>query len=188
MQTPVLLAGAMVRRPNLAGNPQLTKHRIDTQDVLLGDFSAERLIEIGPADTLVNMAKKTQRAGFQERDAALGLERQFLSYKKQSDAIYYQTEQPHEVPQPSRPAEPKTDRPSSPTTNQASVPQPAAVATPEQRRPVAISDQPISPSDVLSTLVSFTLKIQRDQVGLENPIKQLCGGGSPNFAHSITLD
>lgn len=155
----------------------LIPHRIDTQDVLLGDYAAERLIEIGPADTLANMARKTQRAAFAQRDAALGLERQILSYKKQSDVIYYHAEQIEES------AAAPTTPPFPSAAENRPTPEPAAAAAPapQAATPAAvvnIPDQPITPSDILTTLLAYTLKAPRDHLSPDKTLKQLCGGRS----------
>lgn len=56
----------------------LTFFRIETQDVILAQHQAERIVEIGPSDTLGGMAKRTLAAKYESYDAALSLQRQIL--------------------------------------------------------------------------------------------------------------
>ncbi len=51
---------------------------IETQDVILADKVTERIVEIGPADTLGVMAKRTLAAKYEAYDPALSVQRQIL--------------------------------------------------------------------------------------------------------------
>lgn len=53
-------------------------NRIETQDVILADKVAERIVEIGPSDTLGGMARRTLAAKYEAYDSALSLQRQIL--------------------------------------------------------------------------------------------------------------
>ena len=62
---------------------------IETQDVFLAERTAERIVEIGPADTLGVMAKRTLASKYEAYDAAKSVQRQILCYNKDAKEIYY---------------------------------------------------------------------------------------------------
>lgn len=62
---------------------------IETQDVILGENDTERIVEIGPADTLGGMAKRTLATKYEGYDAARSVQRQILAYAKDAKEIYY---------------------------------------------------------------------------------------------------
>ncbi|KAK8022507.1 fatty acid synthase alpha subunit FasA [Apiospora rasikravindrae] len=126
---------------------------VDTQDAILSDLATERLIEVGPAETLVNMAKKTMKADYDIQDVALGLRRELLSHKKNADAIYYRTVA-EETPSAAAPA---------PTTDPAPAQAPAA---------------PLTPTDTITVLVAVALKKASSEIDMSQTIKALCGGRS----------
>ncbi|SCU86343.1 LAME_0D05732g1_1 [Lachancea meyersii CBS 8951] len=68
---------------------------IETQDVLLNQFQAERLIEIGPQPILANMAKRTlgQAANY-ENATSIAARRQVLSVATSMDEITYRYDPP----------------------------------------------------------------------------------------------
>src|ERR1700712_3356236 len=62
---------------------------IETQDVILAEKTTERIVEIGPADTLGVMAKRTLASKYEAYDAAKSVQRQILCYNKDAKEIYY---------------------------------------------------------------------------------------------------
>src|SRR6201996_8365822 len=62
---------------------------IETQDVILETNRTERIVEIGPADTLGGMAKRTLASKYEAYDAATSVQRQVLAYNKDLKEIYY---------------------------------------------------------------------------------------------------
>ena len=72
---------------------------IETQDVVLGEKTTERIVEIGPADTLGVMAKRTLASKYEGHDAARSLQRQILCYNKDAKDIYYDVDPIEEVPE-----------------------------------------------------------------------------------------
>ena len=161
-----LIPGTLITIPNA---------RIATQNAILGDFATERLIEIGPAGTLVNMATKTLNAGYKSQDIALGLRRELLSYKKDADAIY------SDIPGQETAA---TVLP-SPDAAATTPPAPIAAPAPAPASPVAVTAAPatvsvpdtaVSPHDIITTLVSVALMKQPKDVAQDQTLKALCGG------------
>lgn len=64
---------------------------IETQDVVLAEKRAERIIEVGPSNTLSNMFRHTIRSQYETHDAVQGIKRQILTYGSDMNDIYYNT-------------------------------------------------------------------------------------------------
>lgn len=62
--------------------------RIETQDEILGSVNAQRIVEVGPANVLTNMMKRTQSMLYHEHDLAQSLSRQILGPQTDADEIY----------------------------------------------------------------------------------------------------
>ena len=67
-------------------------------DVFLAERTAERIVEIGPADTLGVMAKRTLASKYEAYDAAKSVQRQILCYNKDAKEIYYDVDPVEEEP------------------------------------------------------------------------------------------
>lgn len=164
----------------------LTQARIKTQDAILGDFATERLVEIGPAETLINMAAKTLNSGYKSHDVALGLRRELLSYKKDASAIYYDTsDQEPEVKPAAAPSQSPAPAASQTLASAAPAPTPAPVAAapapaeaPAGPVTVSVPDTPVTPQDVITTLISVALSKQPTDIPQDQTLKSLCGGRS----------
>ena len=149
---------------------------IETQDVILGEKTTERIVEIGPADTLGGMAKRTLAAKYEAYDAARSVQRQILCYNKDAKDIYYDVDPVED--------EPAAPAPSSGGSDAAPAPSGApAAAAPAAPRPqssagpaAAVSDAPVGAVDVLRALVAQKLKKQLQDIPLSKAIKDLVGG------------
>ncbi|KAF8473167.1 hypothetical protein BDZ91DRAFT_714103 [Kalaharituber pfeilii] len=148
---------------------------IETQDIILQEKAAERLVEIGPSDTLGGMARRTLAAKYESYDAALSLQRQVLCYNKDVKEIYYDVE-----PQPEG-----TEAPAPTASNEA----PSAIAnSPAVVAPVApaasagpaaqVPDEPVKAIDIVRAIVAQKLKRQLTDVPLTMAIKDLVNGKS----------
>src|SRR6266480_4016995 len=148
---------------------------IETQDVILGEKTTERIVEIGPAETLGVMARRTLAAKYEAHDAALSVQRQILCYNKDAKDIYYAVEPEEEEPSP-------TIESSAPAQATAAAPAPAATASPPlSTGPVAaVDDAPVSATDVLRVLVAQKLKKPLADIPLSKAIKDLVGGKNPH--------
>jgi fatty acid synthase subunit alpha, fungi type len=71
---------------------------IETQDVILAEKTTERIVEIGPADTLGVMAKRTLASKYEAYDAAKSVQRQILCYNKDAKEIYYDVDPVEDEP------------------------------------------------------------------------------------------
>ena len=151
---------------------------IETQDVILADNRTERIVEIGPADTLGNMARRTLTSKYEAYDAATSVQRQILCYNKDAKEIYYDADV----------EEPEADSDSSVKSPVAEAPVPSAAASstsvvPAPATPPAISgpaasveDSPVAAVDIIRALVAQKLKKQLTDVPLSKAIKDLVGG------------
>ncbi|MCJ1316868.1 hypothetical protein MMC15_002189 [Xylographa vitiligo] len=175
---------------------------IDTQDVLLARKNIERLIEIGPSETLISMAKKTLAAQHKKHDALLSSKRKLLYYKKDQREIRYEVD-----PEPERaplvaliPAELITATPAPASVGEAPKKDWAANDTgPEHgakpQGAVLISgttmgnhsttvlaaympDAPVTAKEIVVTIIAQKLQKQYNSLGTDKSIKQLVGGRS----------
>jgi fatty acid synthase subunit alpha len=149
---------------------------IETQDVVLGEKSTERIVEIGPADTLGVMAKRTLASKYEGHDAALSLQRQILCYNKDAKDIYYDVDpiEEEETPAPSSGGAPAASSSAPAASAQAASAPPPTSAGPAAQVP----DAPVTATDILRTLVAQKLKKPLMDIPLSKAIKDLVGGGS----------
>ena len=145
---------------------------IETQDVILAEKRTERIVEIGPADTLGGMARRTLASKYEAYDAATSVQRQILCYNKDAKEIYYDVDPVEEEPE--APPASSTPAPAAPVAATAA---PAASAPPPSAGPAAaVEDAPVTAVDVLRTLVAQKLKKGLSDVPLSKAIKDLVGG------------
>ena len=151
---------------------------IETQDVILEKNRTERIVEIGPADTLGGMAKRTLASKYEAYDAATSMERQVLAYNKDLKEIYYDVDPVEDAP--AAPAgETAASAPSSSTSPATAAPAPAAALPAPSAGPAAsISDTPVQAVDIVRALIAQKLKKALSEVPLTKAIKDLVGGKS----------
>ncbi|ORY84509.1 hypothetical protein BCR37DRAFT_408198 [Protomyces lactucae-debilis] len=156
---------------------------IETQDVLLRDFGAERMVEIGPSPTLAGMAKRTLKQKYESYDAAKSIQRDVLCYSADAKSIYYNIEDaPVEESSPAAQVEAAGVTQSAPATvvSVTSAPAPPPPPSPAANAGPAASipDEPVKAVDVVHALVAQKLKKTIDEVPLSKAIKDLVGGKS----------
>lgn len=149
---------------------------IETQDVILAEKRTERIVEIGPADTLGGMAKRTLASKYEAYDAALSVQRQILCYNKDAKEIYYDVDPVEEEVSPT-PGESEAQTPafsSKPTPS----PAPAALPTPSVNAgpASAVADVPVLAVDIVRSLIAQKLKKPLADIPLSKAIKDLVGG------------
>ncbi|KAF6812261.1 fatty acid synthase alpha subunit [Colletotrichum sojae] len=149
---------------------------IETQDVFLAEKTAERVVEIGPADTLGVMAKRTLASKYEAYDAAKSVQRQILCYNKDAKEIYYEADPIEEEPEPAAAAAPS----SAPAAAAPAAAAPVAAAAPAASAgpAAAVADAPVQAIDILRALISQKLKKPLSEVPLGKAIKDLVGGKS----------
>jgi fatty acid synthase subunit alpha len=146
---------------------------IETQDVILGEKATERIVEIGPADTLAGMAKRTLASKYDAHDAALSLQRQILCYNKDAKDIYYDVDPVEDEPESTA-----TSTTTTTSTPAAAALTPVAVAAPSPSAgPAAVvADVPITASEIIRALVAQKLKKPFSEIPKNKAIKDLVGG------------
>ena len=149
---------------------------IETQDVFLAEKEAERVVEIGPADTLGVMAKRTLASKYEAYDAAKSVQRQILCYNKDAKEIYYDVDPVEEEPEPA--AEASSSGGDAPAGVPAAAAAPSAAAPPPPSAGPAqqIADEPVQAVDIVRALVAQKLKKPLLDVPLSKAIKDLVGG------------
>ncbi|KAL9087121.1 MAG: hypothetical protein Q9159_003816 [Coniocarpon cinnabarinum] len=155
---------------------------IETQDVVLAQKQTERIVEVGPAETLGGMAKRTLAAKYEAYDAARSIQRDILCYNKDAKEIYYDVDPVEEEPATPAAGSESTSAPSS--QGQSAAPAPAAAAAPTPAPasgggPAApVEDVPVKAVDILRALVAQKLKKTLLDIPLSKAIKDLVGGKS----------
>ncbi|KAK3939839.1 fatty acid synthase subunit alpha [Diplogelasinospora grovesii] len=150
---------------------------IETQDVFLAEKTAERIVEIGPADTLGVMAKRTLASKYEAYDAAKGVQRQILCYNKDAKEIYYDVD-PVEEPEPAAAEASSSGAPAAAATT-AAAPAAAAAPPPPSAGPAAqVPDAPVQAVDIVRSLIAQKLKKPLLEIPLSKAIKDLVGGKS----------
>ncbi|KAL6860485.1 beta subunit of fatty acid synthetase [Amphichorda felina] len=148
---------------------------IETQDVFLAEKTAERVVEIGPADTLGVMAKRTLASKYEAYDAAKSVQRQILCYNKDAKEIYYDVDPVEEEPEPT----PGSSAPAGDAPASAAAPVAAAAPPPPSAGPAEkIPDEPVQAVDIVRALIAQKLKKPLLEVPLSKAIKDLVGGKS----------
>jgi fatty acid synthase subunit alpha, fungi type len=162
-------------------DPYLTGSRIDTQDVLLDQQKTERLVEIGPSDTLTVMAKRTIKSKYEAQDATLARRRQLLSGDADLAEIYYEVDpQPVAAEQSSASANATNDCPPpySPEPTISEAPKPSAAPAPtnsavsSKKKP----DTPVTALEILVGIVAQKLKKPSSDIAVASTIKSLASG------------
>ncbi|ORY65185.1 fatty acid synthase subunit alpha [Pseudomassariella vexata] len=149
---------------------------IETQDVFLAEKTSELSVEVGPADTLSVMAKRTIASQYEAFDAAKSIQRQILCYNKDSNEIYYDQEPVEEEPEPTAPS---ADASSSPAASAAAAsPVAAAAPVPSAGPAASVPDAPVAAIDIVRALIAQKLKKPFLEIPLSKAIKDMVGGKS----------
>ncbi|KAJ9132479.1 Fatty acid synthase subunit alpha [Coniochaeta hoffmannii] len=147
---------------------------IETQDVFLAEKIAERIVEIGPADTLGVMAKRTLASKYEAYDAAKSVQRQILCYNKDAKEIYYDVDPVEDEPEPAAPAATSSSAPAPAAAAAA----PVAAAAPSAGPAAAVADVPVQAVEIVRSLIAQKLKKPLLEIPLSKAIKDLVGGKS----------
>lgn len=161
---------------SIGGCNLIAVYRIETQDVILSDHAAERLVEIGPSDTLGGMARRTLASKYEAYDAAQSLQRQILCYNKDAKEIYYDVDLVEEEETKPEEASGSSPAPAAGAAPQAAV---AVPAGPAPSGPVAqVDDAPVQAVDVVRSIIAQKLKKSMADIPLSKAIKDLVNGKS----------
>jgi fatty acid synthase subunit alpha len=155
--------------------------------VLFDQENIDRMIEIGPNNTLAAMAKKTLASQYSVTEAIRPRKREILCHATDAAKIFEETAVA-EVVVPGKDDKPTTAQKSvapPPPPPQAEAPAAAAAAPPppppqQAGAPAAsmreIADVPISAGDLVTAIVSSKLKKAHDEIDGTHSIKTLTGG------------
>ena len=129
-------------------------------------------MEIGPADTLGGMAKRTLASKYEAYDAAKSVQRQILCYNKDAKEIYYDVD-------------PVVEEEATPAGGDAAAPNPSLVPAqssapapppPSSGPAAAVDDIPVQAVDIVRSLIAQKLKKPLVEIPLSKAIKDLVGG------------
>lgn len=149
---------------------------IETQDVILAEKTTERIVEIGPADTLGVMAKRTIASKYEAYDAAKNVQRQILCYNKDAKEIYYDVDPVEDEPAPAEAS--SSSAPAAAAPAAAAAPVAAAAPAASAGPAAAVPDAPVTALDIVRSLVAQKLKKPLLDIPLSKAIKDLVGGKS----------
>ncbi|KAL2206570.1 fatty acid synthase subunit alpha [Sarocladium strictum] len=150
---------------------------IETQDVFLAERNAERIVEVGPADTLGVMAKRTLASKYEAYDAAKSVQRQILCYNKDAKEIYYDVDPVEDEPEPT-PAASGGAEASAAAPAAAAAPSAAPAPAPGAGPAAQVPDEPVQAVDIVRALIAQKLKKPMAEIPLSKAIKDLVGGKS----------
>ena len=154
---------------------------IETQDVILADKTTERIVEIGPADTLGVMAKRTLASKYEAYDAAKSVQRQILCYNKDAKEIYYDVDPVEDEPEAATP--PAAASASAAPAAAAAPVAAAAPPPPAPARPPRFPMRPSRPWILCEPLIAQKLKKPLLEIPLSKAVKDLVGGELPKPPH-----
>ena len=154
---------------------------IETQDVILAEKTTERIVEIGPADTLGVMAKRTLASKYEAYDAAKSVQRQILCYNKDAKEIYYDVDPVEDEPAPAA----SESAPAPAASTSSSAPAAAALPPPSSGPAAQVTDAPVGAVDIVRVLIAQKLKKPLLEIPLSKAIKDLVGGKCQSFNISI---
>lgn len=150
---------------------------IETQDVIFSEKVTERIVEIGPADTLGGMAKRTLASKYEAYDAAKSIQRQILCYNKDAKEIYYDVDPVEEEAATASGGDASAPSSSSaPAQSSAPVAAAAAPPPPSSGPAAAVDDSPVQAVDIVRSLIAQKLKKPFSEIPLSKAIKDLVGG------------
>lgn len=150
---------------------------IETQDVILAEKRTERIVEIGPSDTLGGMARRTLQSKYEAYDAATSVQRQILCYCKDAKEIYYDVEPIEDEPEPTPAAASSADAAPAAAPAAPAAPAAAPAPAPTSAGPAApVQDAPVTATDVIRALVAQKLKKELTEIPPSKAIKDLVGG------------
>lgn len=148
--------------------------------MILGELEAERIVEVGPANILTNMMKRTRDDSFLVHEAVRGINRRILGPKGDLNEIYYQVEPEVEAegevkseitPADTQEAAPRT--PSSEGSKQDNVQHQTSLSGgPVEECP----DVEVPTIAIVMAIISTKLKKQPGEIKTDATINGLVGG------------
>ncbi|KAI1146573.1 hypothetical protein F4825DRAFT_456355 [Nemania diffusa] len=157
---------------------------IETQDAILGEIGAERIVEIGPSNILTNMMKRTWQDKFHEEDLARNMTRRILGPQGDHAEMYYLHAENNDVEE--APARTASSDSVQKATGTSSLPAPSPVI---ETQPTANQSQPNIPvaevldietpvASIVLAVLGTKLKKKTSEISLSSTISSLVGGRS----------
>ncbi|CAE7033448.1 hypothetical protein P3342_007079 [Pyrenophora teres f. teres] len=151
---------------------------IDTQDVILGQFGTERIVEVGPSNVLTNMMKRTWSADFKEKDEAQGVQRRILGPQSDQDEIYYRELPEESIDEHPSIADIQARLPTGSVKPDAQ-PVPIPTSTASAKQPLeSVKDAETPTSAIVLAIVAGKLKKGSQDISLSASISSLAAGRS----------
>nr|S5NIA2.1 RecName: Full=Fatty acid synthase subunit alpha; AltName: Full=TOX2 HC-toxin biosynthesis cluster protein TOXH; Includes: RecName: Full=3-oxoacyl-[acyl-carrier-protein] reductase; AltName: Full=Beta-ketoacyl reductase; Includes: RecName: Full=3-oxoacyl-[acyl-carrier-protein] synthase [Bipolaris zeicola]AGR67369.1 fatty acid synthase alpha subunit [Bipolaris zeicola] len=161
---------------------------IETQHHILSELDSERVVEVGPANILTNMMKKTWEQQFANIDQALGIERKFFGprdvffppNRENMDMLRAASKKtlPEAHPPPPIDSHQEPSTQTQATHRSAGVP----VSLPQQIAtnipPAILEDVSLPVSTIVRSLVAMKLRKRSDDISEDQTINRLVGGRS----------
>lgn len=146
----------------------------------MGEEKIERLVEIGPSNTLTGLAKQTIQTKYRDHDTALSIQRQLLNLKTSENDIYYTAVESEEIPKQEPPKADTIPKAQAQLTKPATSPKPST-SLPEQsgagfKSIATAEDVPVKAEDIVLTIIAQKLKKSIGDISLSSNIKALVGG------------
>lgn len=173
---------------------------------MLSEYQTERVIEIGPTDTLTNMMKRTRDLKYRRHDTANSIDRRFFSSRGNKHHIYHTADASPKASKSAARTHTSAGRTQKAVTSVARevhepesmkvvpvvqmptaavIPQSAsasavslvpATAIPVVKTRKSVSDEPIKATEVVRAVVSCSLKKAPTEVSFTSTVKGLAGG------------
>jgi fatty acid synthase subunit alpha len=134
-------------------------------------------VEVGPAETLTTMMKRTRDLVYRPYDTANSVSREFLSLKKNRDEVYYIGQEKEVKSSPIKEAQPSAV-PAVSEAATAVAPQQAASPAPAPISAGPIKDAQVQTGEIIRTIVSIALKKPAKDIAFDQSVKALSGGKS----------
>ncbi|KAG8415318.1 putative PKS/NRPS-like protein biosynthetic cluster [Metarhizium acridum] len=165
---------------------------IETQDYILRNANAQRVVEVGPSNVLTNMMRRTWDQDFVGPDKSQGLTRQFLAPKESLHDIYYQTNASEEASEVADIPEASPDPRATEVTKLSKTAVPHAGSKPHETRSSAepkqiLPDARTPPSTILPIMVALKLKKDLESLQTHKTITEITEGRSA-LANEIVGD
>ena len=142
-----------------------------------GSGSVEKYVEIGPANILGNMAKKTIASKYAASDRFHSLERRILSLADDMKEIYsIYPEEATTSSEPTATAEPPRQTLSAGPKDSGPAPPAAAPAPPASSVAVDVPDVPTTPEHIIRSIVANKLKKSFEDIQVGTSIKDISSG------------
>ncbi|KAH9238140.1 hypothetical protein K456DRAFT_1828773 [Colletotrichum gloeosporioides 23] len=168
---------------------------IETQDAILGEIKAERVVEVGPANILTNMMKRTWNGRYTISDDVQGLRRRILGPDSDLPEIYYQShvEETSSEERTENSPVASTQTPLQSDENEFGSTEPASPSiVDDKHEPIApvmdLEEASVPVSAVLLAIIATKLKKAPKDIDTTKSINQLISEGRSTLTNEVVGD